>query len=111
MITDLIQTLIEYGIEKGLIYREDEIYIRNRLMQALKVDAWGSAEKLDGLTIDELLGKLADYACEHGVIEDSGAYRDIFGTELMGILTPAPHEVNAKFAEKYRKSPECATDW
>ena len=111
MITDLIQTLIEYGIEKELIYREDEIYIRNRLMQALKVDAWGSAEKLDGLTIDELLGKLADYACEHGVIEDSGAYRDIFGTELMGILTPAPHEVNAKFAEEYRKSPECATDW
>ena len=111
MITDLIQTLIEYGIEKELIYREDEIYIRNRLMQALKVEAWGSAEKLDGLTIDELLGKLADYACEHGVIEDSGAYRDIFGTELMGILTPAPHEVNAKFAEEYRKSPECATDW
>ena len=36
MMTDLIQTLIEYGIEKELITREDEIYIRNRLMQTLK---------------------------------------------------------------------------
>ena len=111
MICDLIQTLIEYGIERELIMREDEIYIRNRLMQALGVEAWSSPEPLKGLTIDELLGKLGDYACENGVIEDSGAYRDIFGTELMGILTPVPHEVNARFRAEYDKSPEAATDW
>lgn len=111
MISELIQTLIEYGIAKGLICREDEIYIRNRLMQALKVDAWEDCKALEGLTIDELLAKLEDYACENGVIENSGAWRDIFGTELMGILTPIPHEVNAKFAAEYAKSPEAATDW
>ncbi len=111
MICDLIQTLIEYGIAKELITREDEIYIRNRFMQVLKVDAWNDAKPLNGLTIDELLGKLEDCAAENGIIEDSGAYRDIFGTELMGIITPAPHEVNARFRREYEKSPEAATEW
>jgi len=111
MISALIRTLTEYGIDRELILREDEIYIRNRLMQALNVDAWEDCEPITGLTIDELLGKLEDYACENGVIEDSGAYRDIFGTELMGILTPMPHEVNARFAAEYAKSPEAATEW
>ena len=111
MICDLIQTLTEYGIERELISREDEIYIRNRFMQLLKVEAWTEPEVRKGLTIDELLGQLEDYACENGIIENSGAYRDIFGTELMGILAPMPHEVNARFAEKYAESPEAATDW
>ncbi len=111
MISGLIQTLIEYGISKDLITREDEIYIRNRLMQTLKVDAWENEPALTGLTIDELLAKLEDYAAENSVIEDSGAYRDIFGTELMGILTPQPRDVNRRFREEYQKCPEAATGW
>ena len=111
MICDLIQALTDYGIQKQLIFKEDEIYIRNRFMQTLRVDAWSEPAPVSGLTIDELLGKIEDYACENGIIEDSGAYRDIFGTELMGILTPVPHEVNAWFREEYAKSPEAATDW
>ncbi|MBO6301858.1 MAG: UDP-glucose--hexose-1-phosphate uridylyltransferase [Ruminiclostridium sp.] len=111
MICDLIQTLIEYGMDRGLTYRDDEIYLRNRLMQTLKVDAWSEPAVIGGLTIDELLAKIEDYACENGVIEDSGAYRDIFGTELMGILTPPPHEVNRRFYMEYGKSPNAATNW
>ncbi|MCR4780318.1 MAG: UDP-glucose--hexose-1-phosphate uridylyltransferase [Ruminiclostridium sp.] len=111
MICELIQTLVCYGLDKGLIGKDDEIYIRNRIMQTLNVGAWESCEPLVGLTTDELLEKLEDYAAENGVIEDSGAYRDILGTELMGILTPLPREVNARFREEYAKSPEAATDW
>ncbi len=111
MIYELIGGLIGYGLEKGLIEEDDTIYIRNRLMQALKVDAWEDREPVRGLTIDELLGRLEDYAAENGVIGNSGALRDIFGTELMGILTPFPREVNARFSAEYAKSPEAATEW
>ncbi len=111
MICNLIQTLIEYGKNKGLIENVDEIYIRNRLMEALKADAWQEPSPIGGLTIDELLAKIEDYACENGIIEDSGAYRDIFGTELMGILTPMPREVNARFWSEYKHHPYSATDW
>ena len=37
--------------------------------------------------------------------------RDLFDTKLMGVLTPAPHEVRAKFRNLYAVSPEQATDW
>ena len=37
--------------------------------------------------------------------------RDLFDTKLMGVLTPAPHEVRAKFRSLYAVSPEQATDW
>ena len=37
--------------------------------------------------------------------------RDLFDTKLMGVLTPAPHEVRAKFRSLYAVSPERATDW
>ena len=37
--------------------------------------------------------------------------RDLFDTKLMGVLTPAPHEVRAKFRGLYAVSPEQATDW
>lgn len=111
MITRDVQSLIEYGIDKELITAEDEIYIRNRLMQLLQLDSWDSPESESGLSVDEMLDRIVDYACEKGIIPDSAAYRDIFDTEIMGVFTGAPHEVNAKFREKYAQSPEAATDW
>ncbi|MFR1500938.1 MAG: hypothetical protein ACLSTI_03675 [Ruminococcus sp.] len=45
------------------------------------------------------------------IIADTAASRDLFDTKLMGILTPMPHEMIAKFQERYQESPEAATDW
>ena len=112
-----IQRLIDYAINHHLIEKDDELVIRNMLMDALRVYDWPDAsptlspEATEDLSIDTVLAPLIDYACENGVIEDTTANRDLFDTKLMGIVTPMPHEVIRGFREQYAKSPEAATDW
>lgn len=111
-----IQQLIDYSVNSDLITRDDELVVRNMLMDALRVSDWEESsakditEKSDA-SIDDILKPLIDYACEHGVIEDTTANRDLFDTKLMGIVTPMPREIIRDFRAAYEKSPEAATDW
>ena len=112
MICADIQKLIDYSIKNGLIDAEDEIVIRNMLMDALHVYDWTDEPQTDDeLTIDEILEPLIRYACDNGVIEDTGANRDLFDTKLMGIVTPLPRDIIREFSKRYAESPEVATDW
>lgn len=113
MICEDIQRLIIYSIHNGLITKDDELVVRNRLMDTLRVCDWEdvSPELSADAPIDDILKPLIDYACENGVIEDTTANRDLFDTKLMGILTPMPREIIRDFREQYAKSPEAATDW
>ena len=54
-----------------------------------------------------------DLRCvNRGVVEqDSVVYRDLFDTELMGVLTPRPSQVRKRFAGLREHSPREATDW
>lgn len=107
-----IQRLIEYSVKNGLIERDDELVVRNMLMDALHVYDWQDEKTENGeMTIDEILLPLLDYACENGVIEDTTANRDLFDTKLMGIVTPMPREVKREFYELHSKSPLEATEW
>ena len=112
MIYSAIQRLINYSIQNQLIAPEDEIVIRNMLMDALCVYDWEDEPAADdGASIDEILAPLIDYACAHGVIEDTTANRDLYDTKLMGIVTPLPREIIRDFRAHYAQSPEAATDW
>lgn len=112
MIEKSIQELIQYGIEKELITPEDEIFLRNQLMDLLQLSAWETPALPEVLpTIDEILDKLVSYAAEKGIITDSNAARDLFDTRIMGLLTERPHTVNRSFFAAYHRSPEEATDW
>ena len=63
MIEQSIQELIQYGIEKELITSEDEIFLRNQLMDLLQLSAWEMPALPEVLpTIDEILDKLVSYA-------------------------------------------------
>lgn len=62
-------------------------------------------------SVDEILDEIVDFAVEKEIIPQSNAWRDLFDTRIMGVFTGMPHEVNAKFKEKYAKSPKEATDW
>ena len=56
MIEKSIQELIQYGIEKELITPEDEIFLRNQLMDLLQLSAWETPALPEVLpTIDEIL--------------------------------------------------------
>ena len=107
-----IQRLIDYAIKNQLITKDDEIVIRNMLMETLKVCDWEEEQVKDpDASIDDILKALVDYACEKGIIEDTTGNRDLFDTRLMGILTPLPREVIRDFHAFYQESPEKATDW
>lgn len=112
MIFEAIEKLIGYALKNELISKEDVYVVQNALMDALgltdfeKTDAEHSGEP-----IDEILAPLVNFAAENGLIADTTNSRDLFDTKLMGILTPFPREVNARFRELYKKSPAAATDW
>lgn len=113
MIYQAIQELIEYAVLRGLITHEDEIVVRNQLIELLGLTDWNTPEAVNAnSSIDEILDQITDYACVSGIAENTAASRDLFDTKVMGILTPFPREVTAKFRELYSaQSPKAATDW
>ena len=111
MIYRAIKDLAQYGIAKGLIEKEDEIYVINSILQELKLDEYEEPAGEGETELEPILKVLLDYACEKGIIEDSIVYRDILDTKLMGLMTPYPREVIRKFQELKAESAEKATDW
>lgn len=112
MIYDSIKKLVVYGIEKGLIEKEDETYTINQIIDALGIAEYKEPEeKFTAPDLEETLKELCDYACEQGIIENSTVYRDLFDTRLMGFLTERPSSVIKKFYALYEESPEKATDY
>ena len=105
-----IASLMQYGLDTGLIEDCDETYITNQLLQTLSLDSYEPAEPLN-LPLEDILKGLLDDAVSRGVCEDNITARDLFDTRLMGVLTPLPREVRAKFAALCAESPEAATDW
>ena len=105
-----IASLVQYGIQCGLIEECDRTYITNQLLLALALDSYTPAEPVE-MPLEEILKGLLDDAAARGVCNDDITSRDLLDTKLMGILTPAPREVRKQFAELYEQSPEAATDW
>ena len=106
----LIASLVRYGLDRGLIAEDDRIYAVNRLLEALSLDEYTPEDALE-LPLEEILRGLLDDAVARGICGDDVTSRDLMDTRLMGVLTPPPHEVRARFAELYAQSPREATDW
>ena len=129
MIDQLINQLVCYGLATGLIEKEDKIYITNRLLELFEIEDYhdtgvheqdtGSADDaskaghgIDALSLEEILDRLLDYACENGILKDNSIVaRDLFDTKIMALLTPRPSQVMQKFRELYQQSPRIATDY
>lgn len=111
MIYSAIEQLIAYSLKRELIQREDEVYCRNALLDALRLDSFEKGDVCTDKALEDILNELVDYAADNQIIGDSPAQRDAFSTRLMGLVTPAPSEVQRIFREKYSLSPQDATDW
>lgn len=109
----LIRQLVNYGINKELVAKEDEIYTINRILEVLKIDEYNEPENVDADTeLEKILSGLLDFAYDNGVMEENSvAYRDLMDTKIMGCLVPAPSVVISKFNELYKESPEKATEF
>ena len=121
-----VRDLTEYALATGLIAEEDVIYTVNSLLGALGIDDFpgdraeiiGGAAKLDrekiadGTLLEGILAVILEHASGKGMIDGASVVmRDLFDTKIMGILTPRPSEVIAKFRGIYNEDPVKATDW
>ena len=112
MINTSIRKLINYGLECGLIEKEDEIYTINRVLEILNLDEYNEpAEECEYDGLEEILSEILAFAVETGLIEDDITSRDLFDTKVMSALVPRPSEVISDFNELYEISPEMATDY
>lgn len=110
-IDNSIRKLVCYGLEKGLFEKRDEIYVTNRLLEVLELDAIDSDETFSDVDLQAVLSDLLAFAVAKGLTEDTVTHRDLFDTKLMGTLLPRPSEVTDRFYDLYRVSPETATDY
>ena len=119
MIYDLINELVSYGLDTGLIDKEDMIYSVNRLFALFNLDGDDRAiptnhvtQKRETYNLQQILSDMLEWAKAQGFLEENTVeYRDILDTKIMACLTPPPSQVSKKFRELYAKSPKEATDW
>ena len=105
-----IYALADHALAAGLIEAEDKVWAVNRLLEVMRLD---EAEETASAAapLHEILKALTENAVKRGICDDNQVARDLFDTKLMGALTPAPHEVRAKFRSLYAQNPKAATDW
>lgn len=114
MINEAIRNLVQYGLETGLLEKEDAIYARNQILDVLGLDEYTEPESPAGeISLEETLKEILDFAAETGKLEGgSVVYRDLFDTKIMNCLMPRPSEVAKKFWKLFEEeSPKAATDY
>lgn len=113
MIEQAIKRLITYGLEKGLIEKEDVIYTTNRILEVLGMEEYNEvSEEYHDVELEGVLKDILDYAAENGLLEsNSVVYRDLFDTKIMNCLLSKPSEIICRFYELYKISPEKATEY
>lgn len=113
MICDNIRQLVNYGLNKGLLEKEDEIFTINSLLELFGLDEFEEGEEKVAKqpALSEILSDMLDYAIKQGIIEDDITSRDLFDTKIMGKLVGRPSEIIRKFQKLYQESPKAATDF
>ena len=112
MLNESIRKLVQYGIETGLLPECEKNYAVNLLLDVFHEEEYEEPkESFSNVDLEETLKELLDEAVKRGLIEDSVVYRDLFDTRLMNCLMPRPSQVQREFWEKYKESPETATDY
>ena len=81
MIDKSIRKLVCYGLQKGLFEKRDEIYITNRLLEALGLDSFVCDDKFENVDLEQTLCELLDYAESAGLIGEGITERDLFDPE------------------------------
>lgn len=115
-ISECVNWLVEYGIKYSLIEKEDVVFTKNTLLEALSLDEL-TCEETGEITVstdnlDDVLGVILDYAAEQKLIpENTVTYRDLFDTKIMGLITPRPSVVIREFNKLEKEDVKKATDY
>ena len=81
MLYEDIKKLVEYGIQTGITPECERIYTTNLLLDVMQEDGYEDVEtNTTNIILEDVLKNLLNEAVKRGIIEDSIAYRDLFGT-------------------------------
>lgn len=115
MIEPAVGNLVDYGVKRGLIAEEDRAYVRNRIIEVLRVEHYDLAAETSDCgdsPVDELLAPLLDYGVATGLVEpDTVTQRDLCDTAIMGAFVMHPSVIAERFWALHRQSPEAATEY
>lgn len=114
MISNNIRQLVQYALDNELIKEEDRVFTTNTLLELFELSELEDKDETSEVpfSLEESLREMLDYAVAHDIMkENSVVYRDLFDTKIMSKLMPRPSEVIHTFWEKYKESPEAATDY
>lgn len=111
MLSEQIAALVQYGISTGLTPECEKIYTTNLLLDLFHEDDYEEPAQIPEQPLEQILKELLDEACRRELIPDSIAYRDLFDTRIMNCLLPRPEQIRRTFWEKYKSSPEEATNY
>ncbi|HAB60200.1 MAG TPA: UDP-glucose--hexose-1-phosphate uridylyltransferase [Lachnospiraceae bacterium] len=114
MISNNIRQLVQYALDNELIKEEDRVFTTNTLLELFELSELEDEDDFleEPFSLEETLKEMLDYAVAHDIMkEDSVVYRDLFDTKIMSKLMPRPSEIIHTFWEKYKESPETATNY
>ncbi|NCA66890.1 MAG: UDP-glucose--hexose-1-phosphate uridylyltransferase [Clostridia bacterium] len=109
-IADKIELLISYAKMYLMLQDTDEWYVRNRLMETLKISQPSYPTQDVAKLIDDILHPLSLYAISEGIIDE--AQIDQFETKLIDFVMPAPSVIIECFDRKcLNEGMRQATTW
>lgn len=114
MIQQDILELVQYGMNSGLVEKDDRIYVTNQLLEFFRLDGYEMEREDTGRKrpLHIILESMTEYALQNGLLEDATVTtKDLFDTKIMGLLTPSPSAVRRIFEQKYDVLPKTATDF
>ncbi|WP_249869132.1 UDP-glucose--hexose-1-phosphate uridylyltransferase [Oceanobacillus saliphilus] len=112
MVYEQIEGLIQQAVKAELIETADIRYIRNQVIHLLRLEIFPETVENPAVdTIPNILESIISYAIEQGVIEDVFDEKEILAANIMNCFIARPSVINETFYEKYKTSPEQATDY
>lgn len=95
----------------GDINETDVIYTRNRLLDLLGLTDYAEPKHIKKQNRLYYLDEMVKDAVKRSIINDTPAERDMLGSRIMDVITPAPSLINAAFSELLSDCPKKATDY
>lgn len=107
-----VNRLINFGLQKGLIKKDDIEYSTNLLLDILKLNSFEFVDVKEKLeTAVPILEEMLNYCVEEKIINNTTTEKDLFDTRIMNSIMPRPNEVVDKFQQLYKEKPSSATDY
>ena len=108
-----ISRLLHYGLQQGLLEKEDLSYSANRMLALLGAREFTSQPVEEELPYPaEPLERVCDWAAQQGLLDpDTRDARDQLDTEVMNCMMPRPSQVAREFYSRYQADKKSATDY